>query len=154
MARLTTAHFGQLEYEAESVFEFPGGVPGFDQHTQFLLLEQAHTKPLVFVQSLLSSDLCFIAVPIQIVDPQYRLELVEDDLASLQFPPASQPQIGQDVTVLALVTVEENAEPTANLRSPLVLNVERRIGLQIIHPDASYSFRHPIQCLEEAAPCS
>ena len=96
MARLTTAHFGQLEYEAESVFEFPGGVPGFDQHTQFLLLEQAHTKPLVFVQSLLSSDLCFIAVPIQIVDPQYRLELVEDDLASLQFPPASQPQIGQD----------------------------------------------------------
>jgi flagellar assembly factor FliW len=49
--------------------------------------------------------------------------------------------------------VRENADPTANLRSPLVLNLKERVGSQIIHQNAGYSFRQPIQSCEEAAQC-
>jgi flagellar assembly factor FliW len=154
MPSLPTTYFGELEYGSDSVFEFPSGIPGFEHHSQFLLVEQAQSHPVVFVQSLLSPDLCFIALPVLVVDPRYRLELSEEDLASLEFPNSGQPRIGEDVACLALVTVTENSEPTANLRSPLVLNLKQRLGIQIIHQDVGYSFRQPIQTHEESTRCS
>ena len=154
MPSLPTTYFGELHYNEDSVFEFPSGLPGFEEHSRFLLVKQAQSHPLVFVQSLLSPSLCFIAVPVLVVDPQYRLELIEEDLAGLQFPSGAQPRIGEEVACLALVTVIEFSDPTANLRSPLVLNLKTRVGLQIIHQDARYSFRQPIQSREEVTPCS
>lgn len=154
MPSFPTTYFGELEYHSDSVFEFPSGIPGFEEHTRFLLVEQVQSHPLVFVQSLLSPELCFIAVPVLAVDPQYRLELNEEDLVSLQLPGAAQPRVGEDVACLALVTVTENVDPTANLRSPLVLNLKKRVGLQIIHQDTRYSFRQPIQSQEELTQCS
>src|ERR1017187_3875679 len=153
MPSLPTVYFGQLDYNADSVFEFRSGIPGFEEHTRFLLVEQPQSHPLVFVQSLIRPNLCFLAVPAQVVDPHYYLELSEEDLASLQFRGSAQPRIGQDVACLALVTVTENADPSANMRSPLVLNLKTRVGLQVIHQDAGYSFRQPIQSREEATPC-
>jgi len=154
MPSFPTAYFGELQYTSDSVFEFRSGIPGFEEHTRFLLVEQAQSHPLVFVQSLISPNLCFLAVPAQVVDPQYHLELSAEDLALLQFPGSTQPAIGDDVACLALVTVAESADPTANMRSPLVLNLKTRVGLQVIHPDAVYSFRQSIQSREEATPCS
>jgi flagellar assembly factor FliW len=153
MPSFPSAYFGELEYDPDSVFEFPSGIPGFETHTRFVLVEQASSHPLVFVQSLVGPELCFIALPVLAVDPKYRLELTEDDLASLQLPGTGQPLIGQDVACLALVTVTENADPTANLRSPLLLNLSKRVGRQIIHQDPAYSFRQPIQSREEVAQC-
>jgi flagellar assembly factor FliW len=154
MPSAPTTYFGELDYDSDSVFEFPSGIPGFEQHTQFLLVEQAQSHPVVFVQSLLSPDLCFIALPVLVVDPQYRLELSEEDLASVKFPDSTPPRLGEDVACLALVTVTENSEPTANLRSPLVLNLKQRLGIQIIHQDVGYSFRQPIRTHEESTRCS
>ena len=154
MPSLPTTYFGQLDYNEDSVFEFPSGIPGFEEHTRFLLVDHAQSHPLVFVQSLLSPSLCFIAVPVLVVDPQYRLELTEEDLTSLQFPSGVPPRIGEELACLALVTVIEFSDPTANLRSPLVLNLKARVGLQIIHQDVRYSFRQPIQPREEVTPCS
>jgi flagellar assembly factor FliW len=153
MPSFPTTYFGELEYNLDSVFVFPSGIPGFEKHTSFLLVEQPQSNPLVFVQSLLSSDLCFLAVPVLVVDPRYGLELSDEDLSSLHLPGGTQPRIGEDVACLALVTVSESADPTANMRSPLVLNLKERVGSQLIHQNADYSFRQPIQSHEEAAQC-
>jgi flagellar assembly factor FliW len=149
-----TTYFGDLDYLPESYIEFPFGIPGFDSHTRFLFVEQPQSHPLVFVQSLSAPDLCFIAVPVQIIDPDYRLEMAPEDLAALRLPPDRQLRIGEDVVCLTLITVEEQAPPTANLRSPLVVNLKRRIAVQVIHPDAAYSFRHAIGPREELFTCS
>jgi flagellar assembly factor FliW len=154
MPSFPTTYFGELEYDPSSVFDFPSGIPGFEEHTHFLLVEQPQSHPVVFVQSLRSPDLCFIALPVLVVDYQYRLELTEEDLAAVELANTGQPRIGAEVACLALVTVTENADPTANLRSPLVLNLAKRIGRQVIHQDATYSFRQPIPATEEAARCS
>jgi flagellar assembly factor FliW len=152
MPSFPTTYFGELEYNSDSVCEFPSGLPGFEEHTRFLLVEQPQTHPLVFVQSLEGPDLCFIAVPVSAVDPEYKLDPTEEDIGALQLT-VCQPRIGEDVACLALMTLEENVAPTANLRSPLVINLKKRIGLQIIHPDSRYSFRHPILCRPEMAQC-
>ena len=84
MPKLTSKYFGQLEYQELSVFDFPAGVPGFEQERQFLLLEQHENRPLVFVQSLSRPDLCFLAMPALSLDPAYRLNLDPEDLRTLE----------------------------------------------------------------------
>jgi flagellar assembly factor FliW len=154
MQRITTAYFGQLEYTTASVWEFPLGIPGFEDEKAFVFVDQPSTRPLMFLQSLRTPDLCFIGLPVGVLAPDYRLQPTNDDLATLQLPAGITPEIGRDVICLALVTVDQQVGPTANLHSPLMINIQNRLGVQIIQPETTYSLRHPIAVEREVAACS
>src|ERR1017187_2185008 len=147
MPRLPSKYFGELEYSPEEAFRFATGIPGFEEQTAFVFLEQPKNNPLVFMQSLAQPDLCFIAVSVFVADPRYRLRLSPEDrqLLELSFPP--EPQIGADLLCLALVTVSEGAGPTVNLASPIVLNLKNRKGVQSIQECSEYSMQHPLSSL-------
>ena len=83
MLSTETRHFGVIQYREDAVFEFPGGLPGFEDQQQFLLLERPDTRPLVFVQSLSTAGLCFIAVPVRVAKSDYQLCMPPEELASL-----------------------------------------------------------------------
>src|SRR4051794_15543817 len=65
MPVVTTNHFGPVEYEAESVLEFPRGLPGFEDRRGFLPLRQPENDPLIFLQSLEDPALCFTTAPVR-----------------------------------------------------------------------------------------
>jgi flagellar assembly factor FliW len=154
MLSTTTAYFGQLEYHPSSVWHFPQGIPGFDEETDFVIIDQPSTRPLMFLQSLRTPALCFVALPVGAVVPDYQLEPSHDDLVTICLPPDAPPSLGRDVLCLALVTVDEKEGPTANLHSPLLINLRNRLGVQLIQPDTAYSLRHSVDLSREAAPCS
>jgi len=154
MARLSSKYFGELDYSSDAVFRFPSGVPGFEDQTAFVFLEQPHTEPLVFMQSLVEPGLCFVAVPVFVADPHYRLALLAEDREALGFSPAAEIEIGEEFLCLALVTIRQGAGATANLASPIMLNLGTRIGIQSVQHRAEYSFQHPLVASEEPAPCS
>jgi flagellar assembly factor FliW len=154
MPRLVSQYFGELDYSTEAVFQFPEGVPAFEDQIAFVYLEQPQSHPLVFMQSLGNPGLCFITVPVFVVDAGYRLDLAPEDFASLELAPELAPQIGPDILCLALVTVSNGADPTVNLLSPIVLNLRNRRGRQVIQPSAGYSIRHPLLAREDLVPCS
>jgi flagellar assembly factor FliW len=154
MPRLSSKYFGELDYSPDAVFQFPSGIPGFEGQTAFVFLEQPHNDPLVFMQSLVEPGLCFVAVPVFVANPHYRLTLAAEDCESLGLPPAAQLRIGEEVLCLALVTVSEGADPTANLASPIVLNLRTHTGLQSVQDCPEYSLQHPLLASEEHAPCS
>jgi len=154
MSRLISKYFGELEYSPEEVFEFPWGIPAFEDRKAFVYVDQTQNQPLVFMQSLGDPNLCFISVPVFVADPEYRLRLTPEDLASINLPPDQSPRIGEDVLCLALVTVSEGADPTVNLASPIVLNLHTRQGIQAIQPDSDYSYRHPLLPHGDLVQCS
>ena len=154
MPKLSTVYFQELEYSNESIFDFPGGIPGFEDQIAFLFVEQPATRPLIFVQSLLNPRLCFLAVPVLAVDPQYRLNLSPEDLATLGLTAESCLQIGTDVGCFVLLTVSEDAPPTVNMMSPIVVNLKLRKGVQAVPTASEYSLRHPLALEKETAPCS
>jgi flagellar assembly factor FliW len=153
MPKLETHHFGLVEYAEESAYDFPAGLPGFEAEKRFVFLELPQNRPLVFMQSLLVASLCFIAVPVQVVIPEYRLGLSPEDKHALGLPEGSQPKLGSEVLCLAIVSVEENESPTANLLSPIVVSLQTRRGLQAIQTDSGYSHRHPIASHGGGQPC-
>ena len=154
MPKLATLYFNELEYSAEAVFEFPSGIPGFEDQRAFLFIEQPQTSPLVFMQSLSDSKLCFVALPVFAVDPNYGLTLSPEDCALLHLSPGENHRIGKEIGCFVLITVSEGAAPTANLLSPIVLNLKLRQGIQAVPANSNYPLRQPLFLQNEAVPCS
>jgi flagellar assembly factor FliW len=156
MPQLETRRFGTTEYEPESIFQFPSGLPGFEAEREFVFLQRPQTDPLLFLQSISNAGLCFIALPILAADPQYRLQLTPEDRADLELPPEGDLAIGKDILCAAILCAadESHPQPTANLHAPIVVNLRRRIGLQAVQMQSDYSYHHPLLTPQEVTSCS
>jgi len=152
MANCEAKYWGSLDYCEDSVLDFPAGIPGFEQERQFVLIEQRALDPLVFLQSLATPTLCFPAVHVRTVRPDYQLRISAEELEIVRLPGGRQPLIGRELTCLALVHIGPD-ELTANLLAPIVINVPARRAVQAILVGTEYSHRHRIE-LAEAPVCS
>jgi flagellar assembly factor FliW len=88
------------------------------------------------------------------VDAAYRLSVSAEDLEAIGFDPARQPSIGRDVACLALLSFGEDRLMTANLLSPLVINLSTCVAVQAIQTGCNYSHRHPLLAEEPEPVCS
>jgi flagellar assembly factor FliW len=152
MATTQTRQFGLLEYDPNAVLDFPAGLPGFENQTRFVLVEKPAHAPILFLQSLLLPDLCFLAAPIHLIDPGYELAMIEDDLHRLKLDETRQPIGDANVVCLALLSAAENGPLTANLLAPVVINVSERLAVQAVRMDSRYSHQRPLPARE--ASCS
>jgi flagellar assembly factor FliW len=152
MPLLPTTNFGTIVFSPQSVFEFPRGLPGFEERRRFVPVQNPQTAPIVFLQSLDEPSLCFITIPVMVADPQYRLQVMDQDLEILGWREDRQPRIGQDVLCLAVLSLKESG-PTANLLAPVVVNLKNQRAVQAVAPESDYSHQH-ILFPEEASLCS
>jgi flagellar assembly factor FliW len=148
MQRCKSRYFGELDYEAGVVVEFPAGLPGFESEREFVLVDRADLRPLVFMQSLSQPELCFPALPARSVVPDYKLALTEAERETLGVPP--HPEIGKDVACLVVLNVRETGT-VANLLAPLVIGLKQRRAVQAIIPDNGYSHEHALEDAIQAA---
>lgn len=145
-------YHGAIRYEPEQILHMPEGLFGFPDEKQFLLLELPSTRPLAFLQSIATSDLCFIALPAQVVTADYRLELTAADVEKLGYSVEAPPVLGSTVLCLALLTMRDKQETTANLMAPLVIDIARHRGLQTL-TQTGYSHQHPIAAMQWRRAC-
>jgi flagellar assembly factor FliW len=144
MPLLETAYFGNMDYLEESIFDFPFGLPAFEQEKRFVFIETPQHTPLVFLQSLRQPSLCFLALPVLKIDSGYRLAVSREDRVSLGLDPEQEVQLGCRILALSLISLGDGSSPTANLMAPIVVNVENRRALQAIRVDRVYSHQHPV----------
>jgi flagellar assembly factor FliW len=122
--------------EDATEIRFDEGIIGVPQARRFQLLERPGSR----LRLLRSVDLDGFALPV--VDPR---------LAEPGYSPTFQPRLSEALSldtehwlILAVVTLGENGA-TANLRAPIVINVERRVGAQIILDDKSLPLRRALE---------
>lgn len=147
MPSIETKYFGTMPCDEESCFDFPSGIPAFEEERRFLRIESPAHHPLLFLQSTTTPALCFIAMAVVAAVPDYRLSVSPEDLAALDLPAVRQPRIGSEVLVLTLLSIRENALVTVNLLAPLVINLANRKALQAIRHDSIYSHEQPLPAL-------
>ncbi len=153
MPLAVTRHFGTIEYSPDAVIRFPSGLPAFEQEKEFLLIERPATRPLVFLQSIGAPEVCFVTLPVQVVEPAYEPSFLAEDLSALGLPPERTPRIGAEVQCLAIVTVSEDAMPTVNLLAPVLISPENRRGVQAVQAGTRYSHRHPLGAPKRGPEC-
>jgi flagellar assembly factor FliW len=144
MPETRTKHFETVQYDEAAVLSFPTGIPAFENHRRFVLLERSATAPVVFLQSLDDDQVCLLAVPVQAIDPHYELEVAPDDLDTLQADSLEQLAEAQELACLAVIAVPDSGAVTANLAAPVVMNLQTRRGVQAVRGDTRYSFAYPI----------
>ncbi len=151
MPRLLTKYLGWIEYDEASVIDFPGGLPGFDEERPFLFIRNEAHAPVVFLQSVWTPGLCFLAVPVGEVEASYEVELGEEDAAALGLAAGE----GRgDLEVLALISRREGEPATANLMAPVVVHASRRKAVQAVRRDRRYGARHVLAgCAEGQGVC-
>jgi flagellar assembly factor FliW len=152
MPLLETKSFGRIPYELGAAIEFPTGLPGFESRKGFVAIEFADTAPLVFLQSTEEPGLCFITLPVLVVDPEYRLQVSAEDLELVGLTADRQPRLGEDILCLVVLSLRETG-PTANLLAPVLVNLHNRRAVQSVAADSGYSHQHAL-LPEEAAVCS
>lgn len=152
MPSVETTYFGVISFEPESIVEFPGGLPGFDERRQFVALQFEDSRPLVFLQSVEDPGLCFITLPVLAVDRQYQLRVSNEDRELVGLAVGRPLRIGEDVLCLAMVSIREDG-PTANLLGPVVVNLRNRKAVQAVDNESGYSHQH-VLVAQEAPVCS
>jgi flagellar assembly factor FliW len=153
MPVVATKYFGNMDYVEESVFDFPFGLPAFENEKRFVFIDALDHAPLVFLQSTTTAGLCFLALPIQLVDSGYEFAILPEDLRALELDPARQPQPGGQSLALTLVCLHGDFSATANLMAPILVNLGNRRALQAIRADTKYSHQHPVELGSSGKTC-
>ena len=151
MPMFPTRFFGHMSYEDDSIVHFPLGIPGFEEEREFVLIHQPARDPVMFFQSVLQQDLCFVTLPVHSIEPAFALKLSQEELSRLGLSPECAPTIGEDVLCVALVSTQPEESPYVNLFAPIVVNLTNRLALQVIQSNSGYSCRHPIETSERQA---
>lgn len=145
--KIQTAHFGEIEYDAEKRIFFAEGLPGLEEDTEFALLSQEESEPICWMQSLIRPQICLPVLNPFLVCPAYTFEIPDSEAEDLRI---GEPK---DVCILnVLVIPRENPEAmTINLSAPIIFNMKNRQGRQIFLNDKTYSTRTSVGDLIAAA---
>jgi flagellar assembly factor FliW len=132
-----TTRFGKITVEPDKVITLPQGMIGFPRRTRYLFVQHRPESPLHWMQSLDSGDLAFVVVNPLLFEPDYQVVLGKAEMESLK---VEQPA---DIQVWVVVTIPPGhpEKMTANLRAPLVVNLNQRLGAQIILDNADLPVR-------------
>lgn len=132
---IETLTWGSLEVEESQLYHFAKGIPGFDDETQFALID--NEGPFVYLQSVKEKSLAFLMADPFAFYPDYEFELPEGDIADLE--------LESQVKVYCIITLKEQMEqPTINLLAPVVLNSDKRLGKQVVLHQSSYQTKQPL----------
>lgn len=137
---IATTRFGTLDIDGEKIITFPRGLPGFADKRRFVFIPHAEGSPFLWLQCIDEPDLAFPALDPALICSDYIFEI----------PDGIQEELGitrrEQVQVFVIVTVpRENPKAmTANLLGPVVINVETRLGCQIVLDHTRYPVRFPL----------
>nr|WP_282154653.1 flagellar assembly protein FliW [Cytobacillus gottheilii] len=135
--KLATKYQGEQEINENQVIHFQSGIPGFQDETEFALLPFLEDMPYFILQSTQTAELAFVVVDPYPFFPDYQYELPKAIVDSLQI------ESPNDVATFVILTLKEPfSDSTANLKGPIVINVKKNEGKQLILNDVQYKTKH------------
>jgi flagellar assembly factor FliW len=132
--QIQTQRFGTLELKTDQLFLFPQGLIGMETLRQWALLPDPDNSSVAWLQSASRGDRAIAVISPRAFFADYRVQVSRRELASLHM------QGNSEIYILTTVAGHVG-KLTTNLRSPLLLNLSRRLGCQVITSD-----EQPLQC--------
>lgn len=135
-----TLRFGEVTVSAERILAFPRGLVGLGGARRFVFFHpEDDTGPFFWMQAVDDPGLAFVVTEPQNFFPDYQVPLGKEEQSTLGL--LSQEE---GVVCVILVVPEDPRHITANLRGPLVINMNTRVGLQLVLAGDEFSVREPL----------
>jgi len=128
-----TTRFGTLSVEPQDELVFESGLIGLEHCRRWVVLTDTRNQTLGWLQSIDEGHIALGVVSPRRFVPDYQLRVDRSDLQNLKLITA------RDAAVVVIASRQASGQQagglTLNLRAPLVINVERRCGCQVIAKD-------------------
>jgi flagellar assembly factor FliW len=121
---INTTQFGELEIDSEHIFHFDDGVLGFEDLREFVLIAEEETLPFKWLISL--------------ENPVIGFPLLSPWHIDLTYNPTNDYNIETEAVMVVITLEDEKGLMTANMKAPIILNVNDLKGKQIILPSDKY----------------
>jgi flagellar assembly factor FliW len=121
-----TTRFGTIGVKSEEVILFPGGMLGLEDCQHWVLLADADDDGLGWLQSTSHGDVALAVVSPRRFVPDYDVRIGRSELSPLALD-------SPDEAHVLVILSKSEAGITLNLKAPLVINLPRRLGRQVIH---------------------
>ena len=125
---IATTRFGTVEIQEADVLFFEAGLIGFVESKRWVILADTENQAVAWLQCLQDPSLAMAVVSPRRFIPNYQVRLTPSELE-----PVSLTDVDQ-AFVLCVVSRNEN-RLTMNLRAPVLVNLDQRIGAQIMTTD-------------------
>ena len=139
--KFESTRFGEIEVDPDVVIVFERGLPGFPECTQFIVMDHDRETPLKWLQCVDRPEVSFLIVEPEQILAAYQLDIPQQVLNLLELEGTENPA---DIAIFVLLNADED-RLTANLRAPVVVNVQKRRAHQMILEDADVPLRHVIE---------
>ena len=149
--QIDTTRFGELDIADSRIIRFEKGLLGFPKYQRYVLIESGDVtrpnEPSTFwwLQSVDLPDLAFVVTDPTLFVPTYRVPVHAEQLENLGMQSLDEAQV--------FVIVNKRGDLlTGNLQGPLVINIARRSGDQLVLSDRRFTTRVPLVELPTAMP--
>lgn len=133
---IDTSRFGSVRIEPDDILLFPGGLFAFSHLRHWVLLADAENEAVGWLHCVSDPHVAMAVVSPRKFAPHYQVRVPRSQVATLELTAAT------PAFVLTIVS-RTTKELTINLRAPLIINLERRLGRQVITSDEQ-SLQYPI----------
>jgi flagellar assembly factor FliW len=125
-----TSQFGEMDIREENIVIFPEGLIGFEEYKKFTLVFDKELEPFYWLLS--------------IEEPEIELPLVNPFL----FFPNYNPEFDFDTEnhlIFSIITLKKDIKKiTTNLKGPIIINMKKKEGKQIILNSDRYTTKHNV----------
>lgn len=139
MIKIQTKYYGEIEVPEDNEIHFIRQIFGFEEYSDFYLLEMKDLDNFFWLQSKDEGSLAFVVVNPRIFKPDYVLDIDQSDKNLLQA------DADEDLADLVIVNIPENpSNMTLNLLGPVVINTKKRIAVQAISNRNDYETKYRV----------
>ena len=139
----------------DTIYYFTQGIPGFEDYRKFRLVEEEDV-PLAKLISVEDERIGFILMRPGALFPDYsvdvdseneevlKLNLAINETGSSSNLPDGKPKAQVEIWAIVTLNRQDVMQSTLNLRAPILLNTDHKLGVQFILSDDRYFARQPI----------
>lgn len=125
---------GEQHIDTDKIIRFPRGLVGYEQCHKFTLLQLRPGAPFLVLQSLDSPDLGLLVADPYTFVPDYSIHVGTAEQTLLRITDMNQVA----VLVTAIIPHGKPERTAINLSGPILVNHERRLGLQVPQADGTF----------------
>ncbi len=135
---IVTTRFGLVLVSEADLIRIPDGLVGFRHQTLFVQLPDLKVSGLTWLQSLDQPEVAFGIVPPPLAVSDYRVELRPGDRAALELDDE------RSALIFVILNRGDGGGLTVNLQGPLVFNMAKRLGRQLVLTSSRFAVKFPI----------
>lgn len=138
--KITGTRFGDIDFSPTDLVFFKGGLIGFPELHEFVVVSHKEDSPFRWLQSVQEPALAFLCATPEAFVEEYNPALEPDVVEALALTETTERRL----LTTATIPSGQPSAMTLNLAAPILINAETRSALQFVLDDDAYNVKHRV----------